>query len=57
MSSIPLVVDDPDTKAGFSTMMMDLFNGAKTGSVGRGETEPISTVVISSNITPIEEER
>ena len=57
MSSIPLVVDDADTKSGFSSMVMDLYNGAKTGTVSKGESQPISTVVISSNITPIEEER
>lgn len=57
VSSIPLVVDDPDTKSGFSAMVMDLYNGARTGTISKGETQPISTVVISSNITPIEEER
>ena len=31
-SSIPLVVDDPDIKSGFSSIVMDLYNGAKTGT-------------------------
>jgi len=57
ISSIPLVVDDPDTKSGFSCMVMDLYNGAKTGTISKGEIQPISTIVISSNISPIEEER
>ena len=56
-SNIPLVVDDPDTKSGFSSMIMDLYNGAKSGTIGKGEMRPKSTIVISSNITPIEEER
>ena len=57
LSSLPLVVDDPDTKSGFSSILIDLYNGGKYANVGKGELKPISTVVISSNITPIEEER
>ena len=57
LSSLPLVVDDPDTKSGFSSILIDLYNGGKYATVGKGELKPISTVVISSNITPIEEER
>jgi len=56
-SSIPPGLDDPDTKSGFSCMVMDLYNGAKTGTISKGEIQPISTIVISSNISPIEEER
>ena len=56
LSSLPLVVDDPDTKSGFSSVLIDLYNGGKQATVGKGEMKPISTVVISSNLTPIEEE-
>jgi hypothetical protein len=56
-TNIPLGLDDPDTKGGFSKVIMDLFNGAKQGTISRGEIKPISTVVISSNITPIDQQR
>lgn len=57
VSSVPLVVDDPDSKSGFSSILIDLYNGGKYATVGKGEMKPKSTVVISSNIAPIEEER
>ena len=57
MSSLPLVVDDPDTKSGFSCMVMDLYHGARSATVSKGESRPISTIVLSSNISPIEQER
>ena len=57
MSSIPLVIDDPDKKAGSSCMIMDLYHGSSVATVGKGVSRPISTIVISSNISPIEEER
>ena len=38
-------------------MIMDLYNGARTATVSKGQTLPISTIVISSNISPVEEER
>ena len=52
VTNIPLGLDDPDTKGGFSKIIMDLFNGAKQGTISRGEVKPKSTVVIASNITP-----
>lgn len=57
ITNIPLGLDDPDTKGGFSRTIMDLFNGAKQGTISRGEIKPQSTVVISSNITPIDQQR
>ena len=54
---LPLVVDDPDSKSNLSKVLLDLFNGAKRATIGRGEVQPISTVIISSNFTPIEQER
>ena len=56
LSSIPVVVDNPDTKTGFSSILIELYNGGKYATVGKGDITPISTV-ISSNLTPIEEER
>ena len=57
ITSIPLGVDDPDSKNSFSKLIMDLYNGAKRGTISRGETKPKSTVVISSNFTPIDQQR
>ena len=57
VTSIPLGVDDPDSRNSFSKIIMDLFNGAKRGTLSRGEVKPTSTVVISSNITPIDQQR
>ena len=57
ITDIPLGLDDPDTKGGFSKVIMDLFNGAKQGTISRGEIKPKSTVIISSNITPINQQR
>ena len=56
-TSIPLGVDDPDSKAGFSKTIMDLYNGAKKGTISKGEVKPTSTVIISSNITPLDQQR
>ena len=42
VTNIPLGLDDPDTKGGFSKIIMDLFNGAKQGTISRGEVKPKS---------------
>ena len=34
-------------------MIMDVYNGARTGTVTKGETLPMSSIVISSNIPPL----
>lgn len=57
ISNIPLGLDDPDTKGEFNKAIMDLFNGAKQGTISRGEVKPKSTVIITSNITPIDQQR
>ena len=57
VTNIPLGLDDPDTKGGFSKIIMDLFNGAKQGTISRGEVKPKSTIVIASNITPTNQQR
>ena len=56
-TSIPMGYDDPDTKKGFSSLIMDLYNGARKATVSTGEQIPKSTMVISSNITPIDQQR
>ena len=57
ITNIPLGVDDPDSKGSFSKLIMDLYNGAKKGTISRGEVKPKSTVVISSNFPPMEQQR
>lgn len=56
VTDIPLGVDDPDSKSNLNKVIMDLFNGAKRATIGRGEVQPTSTVIISSNFTPIEKQ-
>lgn len=56
-TSIPLGVDDPESRVAFSKVIMDLYNGAKKATLSKGEIKPTSTVVISSNITPLEQQR
>ena len=56
-TNIPLGVDDPDSKGAFSKMIMDVYGGGKKGTVSRGETCPISGVVISSNFPTVDQQR
>ena len=57
VTNVPLGYDDPDSKHGFSKLIMDLYNGARKATVSADEQQPTLTVLISSNITPIEEQR
>lgn len=57
ITSIPLGYDDPDTKHGFSSLLIDLYGGAKKGTMKGGEIAPISTVLISSNIPPVDQQK
>lgn len=56
-SSIPLGVDDPQSKNDISRLIIDLYNGAKSGTMGYGERKPTSTCVISANFTTIDQQR
>ena len=56
-TSIPMGYDDPDTKKGFSSLIIDLYNGARKATISAGEQIPKSTVIISSNIAPIDQQR
>ena len=57
ITNIPLGLDDPDTKSSFCSLIMDLFNGAKKGTLTSGEIKPISSIVVSSSIPPYEDPR
>ena len=52
-----LGVDDPQSKNDISRLIIDLYNGARSGTVGRGEAKPTSTCVISANFTTLEQQR
>ncbi len=52
LTNIPLGLDDPDFRSQFSSLISDLYNGAKCGTLASGEMKPISTVVMTSNILP-----
>ena len=52
VTNIPLGLDDPDTKSSFCSLIMDLFNGVKKGTMTSGEFKPISSVVVSSKTSP-----
>ncbi len=56
-TNIPLGVDDPDTRGAFSKVVADLYGGAKKGTISRGVSRPISTVVISSNFPTMDQQR
>ena len=56
-SGIPLAVDDPQSKSEISRLLIDLFNGAKHGTMARGEGKPKSTCVIAANFAPIDQKR
>ncbi len=56
-TNIPLGVDDPDTRGAFSKVVVDLYGGAKKGTISRGVSRPISTVVISSNFPTVDQQR
>ena len=57
LTNLPLGLDDPDTKVNFSSLIIDLFNGARRGTLMSGEMKPISSIVVSSNVMPFDDER
>ena len=56
-SGIPLGIDDPQSKGDISRLIIDLFNGARSATMTRGDRKPISTCIIASNFTTIEQQR
>ena len=55
-SGIPLGVDDPQSKSEISRLIIDLFNGAKSGTIAHGERRPQSTCVIAANFTTLDQQ-
>jgi len=56
-SGVPLGVDDPQSKSDTSRLLIDLFNGAKSGTIVHGEKKPQSTCVIAANFTILDQQR
>ena len=52
ITNIPLGLDDPDTKSGFSSLLIDFFNSAKKSTMCSGDVKPISSIVVSTNSIP-----
>lgn len=48
-SSFPIGIDDPSFQKDIDSLCVDLFNGAKSGSITRGERLPTTTAVIAAN--------
>lgn len=56
-AGIPLGVDDPHSKADINKLLVDLYNGKKGATVSKGEKQPSSCAVISSNFSPEDQGR
>ena len=56
-TNLPLGIDDPHSKSSFSKVIIELFGGARKGTISRGESQPISTCVISANFPPEEQQK
>lgn len=56
-SSIPIGIDDPSVQKDVDSLILDLFNGAKSGSISRGEKKPSTTAVIAANFTTTSKEK
>ena len=57
VTNLPLGLDDPDTKSNFCNLVMDLYNGARKGTMSSGEIKPRSGMVVSTNFTPYDDPR
>ena len=47
--TIPFGLDDPSSKRDIEQLVIDLFNGAHSGNLTRGEKNPITTLLITAN--------
>ena len=56
-STVPIGIDDPSFQKDIDTLCIDLFNGAKSGSITRGEKKPYTTAVIAANFPTTSKER
>lgn len=49
LSGVPLGVDDPQSKFDISRLLIDLYNGAKHGTVSHGEKTPLVLLQLTSH--------
>ena len=49
--TLPVVVDDPESQNDINRLIIDLYNGAKSGTISRGEAKPQSGAIIAANFT------
>ena len=49
--SLPVIVDDPESQNDINRMIIDLYNGAKSGTITRGELKPRAGALIAANFT------
>ncbi len=56
-SGIPLGVDDPHSKGDINKLLVELYNGKKGATMGKGEHTPSSTAIIASNFSPNDQGR
>ena len=54
---LPLGVDDPHSRTDINKLLVDLYNGKKGATVGKGERQPTSTAIIASNFSPADQGR
>ena len=57
ITNIPLGLDDPDSKSGVSSLLIDFFNSAKKSTISSGDVKPISSIVVSTNCVPHQDMR
>lgn len=56
-SGIPIGMDDPHSKTDVGKLLVELYNGKKGATIGRGERQPRSTAIIASNFSPTDQTR
>ena len=58
-SGVPLGIDDPwpQSQGDISRLKIDLFNGAKNGTIAHDEMKPHSTCIISANFATGDQQR
>ncbi len=49
---IPAAIDDPHSKTDINKLLVELYNGKKSATMGKGEKLPTSTAIIASNFSP-----
>lgn len=47
--SLPIGVDDPESQNDINRLIIDLYNGAKSGTITRGELKPTAGAIIAAN--------